>query len=49
MLTHTGEGVDDSADPYNGDRHIPRPGNCVCVGTSSMINKLWKKKTKRDV
>lgn len=41
MLTHTGEGIDDSAaDPYRGDRQILRPGDCVCVRGSSMMSKL---------
>ena len=40
MLTHTGEGIDDSEVPYNGDRQIPRPEDCMCGNGSSMINKL---------
>ena len=45
MLTHTGEGIGDSAEPYKGERQMLRVGECMLVkgSRSSITNKLLKK------
>lgn len=42
MLTHTGEGIGDSAEPYKGERQMLRLGECMLINgsRSSIINKL---------